>query len=114
MQRISPVPEDRAGEQLLIFVDDPGVPAGQPVASLTEPRHVRAAWQQAAGDRRFALFGAVAVDKAKVCAVDGKTGSLRFDLGQGRGVALALGADLASSILSTIPEPKAGVVHLDA
>jgi hypothetical protein len=116
LQRIAPELADGTGEQLLVFVDDPGMPAGRPLAPpISEPAQINAAWRQATGDRRFAVFGTtalgrIALDKAKVCAVtcnpEDKQGRVSFDLGQGRGATVALIADLATSILSTVPEPK--------
>ena len=118
LQRVATAPGGGTGEQLLVFVDDPGMPAGRPIAPpISEPAR-DAAWRQATGDRRFAVFGTIALDKAKVCAVtsnpDGKQGSVSFDLGQGRGATVELGAELAASILSTVPEPKPTAVKTDA
>ena len=111
LQRVAARPGDGTGEQLLVFVDDPGTSVGRPIAPpISEPGHINAAWHQATGDRRFAVFGTIALDKAKVCAVtcnlEGKQGSVSFDLGQGRGTTIELGAELAASILSTVPGPK--------
>ena len=119
LQRIAPKPGEGTGEQLLVFVDDPGIPAGQPIAPpVWEPAHVNAAWRQATGDRRFAVFGTVALDKAKVCAVscspNGKQASVSFDLGHGRGATVGLGADLATAILNTVPEPKYAAIKSEA
>jgi len=118
LQRIAARPADGTREQLMVFVDDPGMPAGQPIAPpISEPAQINAAWRQAAGDRRFAMLGAIALHKAKVCAVtcnpDAKQGSVSFDLGQGRGATVELGADHAASILSTIPGPKHAGAALD-
>ena|SRR5579863_7201038 len=104
------------GEKLLIFVDDPAKPLGKPAAALVEPGQIKAAWCQASEDRHFAVFGSIAVDRAKVCAVtrgvsDDEPGSLSFDLGQGRGVTISLSVDAANSILNTIPEPKSTGAH---
>jgi len=107
MQRMAADDQTRAAEQLLVYVDDPGVPAGHPVAVVTDPAQITAAWQQTGGDKRFVVFGPIAIDKAKICAVDCNTSTIRFELAQGRGVSLALSNDLLRSILDTISEPKA-------
>ena len=106
MQRIPADGQTRAAEQLLVYVDDPGVPAGHPVAVLTDAAQITIAWQQAGGDKRFVVFGTIAIDKAKICAVDCNTSTIRFELAQGRGVSLALSTDLLRSILDTITGPK--------
>jgi len=119
VQRVPGSSSAGGGERLLVFVDDPAKPLGKPAAALVEPGQINAAWRQASEDRHFAIFGSIAVDKAKVCAVtrgisDDEPGSLSFDLGQGRGVTIALTADAANLILNTIPEPKSNGAHAKA
>lgn len=110
MRRVVADGQNHVGEQLLLFVDDPGVPIGQPAAPISDPERINAAWKQAKADRRFGIFDTIAIDKSKVCAVShnaaNKEGTLSFDLGNGRCTVLKLDGELARVILATIPESK--------
>jgi len=107
-RRIAGETDERSGEHLLLFVDDPSVAAGQAAAPICDVQKIDAAWKHVRKDGRFAIIGTIAIDKSKVCAVsrsaDGRQGSLSFDLGNGRGAVLVIDPDLAALILETIPE----------
>ncbi|HEY8747146.1 MAG TPA: hypothetical protein VIM11_04180 [Tepidisphaeraceae bacterium] len=99
-----------ATDKLFLYVDAPHLPSGQPTApTLTVPQ-IDQAWRQAMGDRHFAIFGNLAIDKARICAVsldeDGVHGNLGFELSANRGVNLRLPAEVISIILKSVPEPK--------
>src|SRR5690349_13417898 len=63
------VVKDGRVEQLLLYVDAPHLPAGQPTSPSLTAKQIETAWEQVEADRRFILFGDLAIDKARVCAV---------------------------------------------
>jgi len=89
-----------------------GLPAGQPTIPALTPEQIEGAWRQAKVDRRFILFGQLAVDKSRVCAVslngEQSEGNIGFELSANHGVNLVLPAELVAPILGSVPEPKAG------
>jgi hypothetical protein len=99
-------------KELVLYVDAPHLPAGQPTSPVLNPEQIDAAWRQAKGDRHFAIFGDLAIDKARVCAVSldagGEHGNLGFELSANHGVNLSLPAALVMPVLKSVPEPKAG------
>ena len=99
-------------EQLLLYVDAPHLPAGEPTTPVLTPFQIEAAWRQAKADRRFILFGQLAIDKARICAVSlspgHAEGNVGFELSANHGVNLMLPAELVGPILDSVPEPKAG------
>src|SRR5947209_8223093 len=84
--------------ELMLYVDAPHLPAGQPTAPTLTPQQIESAWRHANGDRHFAIFGDRAIDKARICAVsldkDGEHGNLGFELSPNHGINLALPAAL--------------------
>jgi len=99
-------------EQLLLYVDAPHLPAGQPTSPALTPKQIEAAWQQVRADRHFIVFGDIAVDKARICAVSLNAGELHgnvgFELSANRGVSLTLPAEVVKPILDSVPEPRQG------
>jgi len=107
------VAADGAGpERLLLYVDAPHLPAGQPTSPVLTPTQIDSSWRQAKGDRRFAVYGDLAIDKARVCAVSLEPGQseghIGFELSANHGVTLSIPAALTSTILESIGEPKGG------
>jgi len=109
MQRV--IDEGKA-EKLLLYVDAPHLPAGQPTTPVLTPEQIEGAWRQAKADRRFVLFGSLALDKTRVCAVSlnagHSEGNVGFELSANHGVNLVLPAELVAPILDSVPEPRAG------
>ena len=99
-------------EQLLLYVDAPHLPAGQPTSPSLTAGQIETAWEQVEADRRFIVFGDLAIDKARVCAVAisaGEShGNVGFELAANRGVNLTLPAELVGPVLDSVPEPRQG------
>jgi hypothetical protein len=106
------VVQDGRVEQLLLYVDAPHLPAGQPTSPSLNAKQIATAWEQVEADRRFILFGDFAVDRARICAVAlgaGEShGNVGFELGANRGVNLVLPAEVVRPILDSVPEPRQG------
>jgi hypothetical protein len=101
-----------ANNRLLLYVDAPHLPPGQPTAPALTPQQIETAWRHAKADRHFAIFEDLAIDKARICAVslddDRLQGNLGFELSANHGVNLQLPAQLVAMILNSVPEPKVG------
>ena len=99
-------------EQLRLYVDAPHLAAGEPTSPVLTPHQIEAAWRQVKADRRFVIFGSLALDKTRVCAVSLKAGhaegNVGFELSANQGVNLVLSAELVAPILESVPEPTAG------
>ena len=99
-------------EQMFLYVDAPHLAAGEPTSHSLTPQQIEAAWRQVKADRRFVLFGPLAVDKTRVCAVSLKSGhaegNVGFELSANHGVNLVFPAEFVAPILDSVPEPKAG------
>jgi len=104
--------KDGRAEELLLYVDAPHLPAGQPTSPSLNAKQIQTAWEQVEADRRFILFGDLAIDKARVCAVALTAGELHgnvgFELGANRGVNLVLPAEVVRPVLDSVPEPRQG------
>ena len=99
-------------EKLLLYVDAPHLPAGQPTSPSLDAKQIETAWDQVEADRRFILFGDLAIDKARVCAISLNAGEseghVGFELGANRGVSLTLPAEVVRPVLDSVPEPRKG------